>query len=177
MLCKHECEQPRVREMVETRTSEKFGCVGCGSWFSVSYKTGEIFCSACGRGGSRTDASLFRLITRDTVGELAQPKHEGECTHGRKDDTGKDRWDLLPWDATRAIVRVLTRGAEKYAPDNWKKVPDARNRYFAAAQRHMTAWWEGEELDPETGESHLAHAGCCILFLLALSFGTKGNDK
>lgn len=95
-------------------------------------------------------------------------KPENDPTLGRKFDAIKDRWDLLPWDAAAEIVKVLTFGARKYAPNNWKYVDQARDRYFAALQRHMSAWWGGERLDPETGLSHLAHAGCCLLFLLSL---------
>lgn len=84
---------------------------------------------------------------------------------GVKFDGAKDRWDLLPWAETRDIVRVLTFGAGKYADNNWQQVPDPRARYFAAAQRHLFAWYYGEPLDPETGISHLAHANCCLLFL------------
>jgi hypothetical protein len=81
-------------------------------------------------------------------------------------DTGKARWDLLPWRSVGEVVRVLTHGAVKYAPDNWQKVPEPRNRYFAAAVRHLTTWWDGEKVDPESGLSHLAHAVCCLLFLM-----------
>lgn len=85
---------------------------------------------------------------------------------GRKDDAGKPPLRLLPWAALRAVARVLDFGASKYAVDNWKIVPSARERYADAALRHLAAWVDGELLDPETGESHLAHAACCILFLL-----------
>lgn len=87
---------------------------------------------------------------------------------GRKFDDDKLRWDLLPTEPVREIVRVLTLGAKKYAPDNWKHVDEWRRRYYAASMRHLTAWWEGERDDPETGIHHLAHVGCCILFLLWL---------
>ena len=83
-----------------------------------------------------------------------------------KKDYGKPMWDLLPLGPVRKIVEVLTFGAAKYAPEQWKQVPDARRRYFAALMRHVTAWWEGEKIDPESGLSHLAHAGCCLLFLM-----------
>ena len=83
---------------------------------------------------------------------------------GRKDDGGKLQWGLVPWEEMEDVVRVLMAGAMKYSPDNWKFVPDARRRYFEAGMRHMTAWWEGERLDPDTGLPHLAHAVCCLLF-------------
>jgi len=87
-------------------------------------------------------------------------------TEGRKFDQEKQRWDLVPMGTFRQIVRVLTHGAGKYAPENWKHVKDARNRYYAAAKRHIEDWWEGGTNDEETGIHLLAHACCCLLFLM-----------
>lgn len=87
---------------------------------------------------------------------------------GRKDDNGKTRYDLLPWAGLSLVAQVLTKGAEKYAPDNWRKVEGWRWRYFRAAIGHLIAWWRGEKLDSEWGLPHLAHAVCCVLFLLEL---------
>ena len=84
---------------------------------------------------------------------------------GYKHDGGKPDWSLLPLDVVEDVVRVLTVGAQKYARDNWQRVPDGRNRYFAAALRHLTARQAGEVDDPETGLPHLAHAMCCLVFL------------
>lgn len=84
-----------------------------------------------------------------------------------KADAGKARWDLLPWAALSVVVEVLSYGARKYAPENWRHVPDARDRYTAAALRHIAAWRMGERVDAESGLHHLAHAVCCLLFLLA----------
>ena len=86
---------------------------------------------------------------------------------GVKFDQDKPQWTLVPFKALDEVVKVLTIGARKYAPDNWKKVPNARQRYIDAAFRHMSAYAAGEKLDDETGKSHLAHAMCCLLFLLA----------
>lgn len=94
---------------------------------------------------------------------------------GRKDDAGKDPWSLVPFDAVRAIVKVLQFGAKKYAPRNWEKGMHW-SRPFDALQRHLTAWWEGERADAETGFSHLWHAGCCILFLIAFELRKIGTD-
>lgn len=87
-------------------------------------------------------------------------------SEGRKFDTGKARWSLLPWRETEEAVEVLTIGSVKYEDLNWQKVPNARDRYFSAAMRHFIAWRGGEKKDPETGKSHLAHVACCILFLM-----------
>ena len=86
-------------------------------------------------------------------------------TGGRKFDGGKLQYGLIPPLALKEMVKVLTFGAEKYEPDNWKFVPDSKRRYYDAMQRHLWAWKEGEQNDPETGINHLAHAMCCLFFL------------
>jgi hypothetical protein len=87
---------------------------------------------------------------------------------GQKFDEFKTDWSLLPMQALEPVLHVLMFGAEKYGRDNWRDVPDAERRYFAAAQRHLAAYQAGEILDKETQEPHLAHAMCCLIFLLAL---------
>lgn len=87
-------------------------------------------------------------------------------TKGEKHDGGKFDWSLLPLNATEDVVKVLMKGAEKYAPDNWKYVADHERRYYNAVMRHVTAWQKGEKVDPETGISHLAHAICSLMFLI-----------
>lgn len=91
---------------------------------------------------------------------------EPSIVSGRKDDNGKAPWHLFPWDAARQIVAVLQFGAGKYGERNWE-TGIAYSRCYSALIRHLTAWWEREPCDKETGLSHLAHAGCCLVFLLA----------
>lgn len=85
---------------------------------------------------------------------------------GTKHDNGKPILGAVPPHAELAVGRVLTFGAEKYARGNWDKVEDHENRYMDAALRHLNAHRRGELVDSESGESHLAHAACCILFML-----------
>lgn len=94
---------------------------------------------------------------------------------GRKDDEEKLRLDLVPYDAIKAIAAILTFGATKYGDRNWENGMKW-SRVFSALQRHLVAWWEGEALDAETGKSHLWHAGCCILFLIAYELRNAGMD-
>ncbi len=94
---------------------------------------------------------------------------------GRKDDGAKNRLDLLPFAALEEVGKVLTHGAGKYAPDNWRKGM-AWRRLIGAALRHVFAFAKGENLDPETGLSHLAHAICCLGFLLTYHLESIGSD-
>ena len=99
--------------------------------------------------------------------EVAQLTEQANAKgEGFKNDKDKLRYDLLPMGPVADVVRVLAYGARKYADWNWQKVPGRRSRYYAAAMRHIIAWWDGEKLDSESGLPHLAHAGCCILFLM-----------
>ena len=61
------------------------------------------------------------------------------------------------------MVRVLEFWSKKYAPDNWKKHLD-RRKLLESAQRHLAALMDGEEIDPETGESHIGHLMCNAMF-------------
>ncbi len=94
---------------------------------------------------------------------------------GRKDDLGKVPLHLLPFDALYGISAVLEFGAKKYGDRNWEKGM-AWHRPFSACIRHLCKWWLCKGPDPETGLSHLAHAGCCILFLIAYELRGIGHD-
>ena len=85
---------------------------------------------------------------------------------GRKDDTGKNRLDLIEPEFIESVGKVLTFGVNKYEPNNWQNVDDGKDRYYAAALRHLMAYRKGEEKDPESGLSHLEHVACNIMFLL-----------
>jgi len=82
-----------------------------------------------------------------------------------KHDKGKLRLDLVPCELTVAVATVMAYGAEKYDEHNWRKGL-VWSRVYAAAQRHLTAWWAGDETDNESGINHVAHAACCLAFLL-----------
>ncbi len=109
-----------------------------------------------------------------TATELAdEPIHD--AAEGRKDDAAKVRMDLFPPEAIEGISAVLTFGAAKYGDRNWERGM-SWGRVFGALMRHMWAWWRGEQRDPETGMSHLWHAGCCIVFLIAYEARRTGTD-
>lgn len=86
---------------------------------------------------------------------------------GTKADGGKPMPRLLHESmagAVASVVDVLSFGARKYSDDNWKNVEP--KRYTDALYRHLNAHHKGEANDAESGLPHLAHAACCVLFLL-----------
>lgn len=88
-------------------------------------------------------------------------------TEFTKFDSGKIRYSLFPPKALKFIVRILEYGANKYSPNNWRKVDD-KMRYYDAAMRHLELWRSGEQKDPESGYPHLWHAACNLIFLVEL---------
>jgi Domain of unknown function (DUF5664) len=96
-----------------------------------------------------------------------------------KHDTEKPRMELVPGGAVLAIADVFTFGAKKYAAHNWRAGFNW-SRLIGALERHVTAFKEGEDLDPESGLPHLAHAGCCVMMLLEhqrLNYGVDDRYK
>lgn len=79
---------------------------------------------------------------------------------GRKDDQGKPRAGLVLSEfalALEGVIQAGTFGASKYSDKGWRLVANAKSRYHDAMLRHYLAHAKGEELDPETGLSHLKH--------------------
>lgn len=96
-----------------------------------------------------------------------KPKDSKETpTVGHKFDTDKPMMNLIPPGVITGIAQVLTYGAKKYAPEDWKHLPDAKARYTAALMRHLEAWRGGELVDSESLLQHLKHILCNAAFLL-----------
>jgi hypothetical protein len=133
---------------------------------------------------SRT-ASARSLSSRSSPADLydgdrfvlfeENPLRQRSVTGGAKDNRGKSRVDLLPSKPLIAIGDVLEYGARKYKPHNWR-LGLAWSDTMASLQRHLLAFNDGENLDPETGRPHLAHAGCQLLFLLEYYLTCTGTD-
>ena len=85
-------------------------------------------------------------------------------SEGRKFDSGKLRYDLIPASAEKGLAEVLTYGADKYGPNNWQGIES--HRYYSALRRHLSAWRMGESHDSESGLHHLKHALANVVFLL-----------
>ena len=83
---------------------------------------------------------------------------------GIKFDSDKTQVELLDAEWLEGVGRILTFGAQKYAADNWRNGLSYR-RLIGACLRHTFAFARGETVDSETGESHLLHASCCLMFL------------
>lgn len=111
----------------------------------------------------------------DLMSRISSPDWRVEIKKGVKFDSDKARYDLIPPEIEEALAKVLTYGALKYGDRNWERGMKW-SRPYAAMRRHMAAWWGGEGVDKETGMSHLAHAACCVAFLVAYEVRRSGTD-
>ena len=86
--------------------------------------------------------------------------------------------DLIPPAAEILEAVVMGLGARKYGPYNWRSAHVRATIYIAAAKRHLVQWLDGQDDDPESGVSHLAHARACLGILLdALATGHLVDDR
>lgn len=84
---------------------------------------------------------------------------------GRKDDQGKPSVLLIPNEALTQIALALDFGAKKYGTYNFTKGM-LWSRMLNAAGRHLYQYMWESKTDKESGLSHLAHLGACVVMLL-----------
>ena len=149
---------------VEHNTCE--GCVlNCLELSEICCAVNEKY--SCPNNIWKEDWSLATPIPPDT-------KPTEVTQSGKKDDSSKLRFDLVPADALESTVAVITFGENKYPSivengvevPNWRKLDNLDRRLFAAVQRHLWQHKKGEIYDKESGQPHLAHAVSSLLFLL-----------
>ena len=85
---------------------------------------------------------------------------------------------LIPPYAMEQTAWAHKLGAEKYGPFNWRDTGVCATTYVNAIMRHLNAWRDGEDLDQESGISHLAHVACsCNILLDAGYCRTLQDDR
>lgn len=90
----------------------------------------------------------------------------------------KPSFDAIPPVAILQLGRVMSFGKTKYGPMNWRAEAVSSSVYYNAALRHLLSWFDGDDLDPESGVPHLAHAMACMAILLdAQSCGKLNDDR
>lgn len=90
--------------------------------------------------------------------------------------SGKLPLHLWPTTATAMGCMALLDGALKYGRSNFRAVGVRASIYVDAAKRHLDAWFEGEDLDPDSRLPHLAHALACIAIIVDAQAAGKLND-
>ena len=100
---------------------------------------------------------------------------------GLKFDDEKIMTELVSPEFILHTALVLTYGAKKYDAENWR-AGIMYKRIYGGIMRHMLAWFNGEDNDPESGLPHLSHAACGLMFLITYtdhegSYGKNFDDR
>jgi len=93
------------------------------------------------------------------VGDVVNPK---EAAGSKKPGV----WSVFPRWVSLLVGRVMETGASKYGKFNYRDSAIAASTYEDAMERHAQLWFDGEDNDPESGVSHLAHVIACATLLL-----------
>jgi hypothetical protein len=95
-----------------------------------------------------------------------------------KDIVGTDKLPLSLWPSTATVMGSLGlfNGALKYGRMNWREAGVRASIYVDALLRHILAYWEGEEVDPDDGVPHLAAILACAAILVDAKAAGKLED-
>jgi hypothetical protein len=112
---------------------------------------------------------------------MSEDKKDGTLKPSNpKDIIGSDKVPLHLWPETATVLGALALldGALKYGRSNFRSVGVKASIYFDAAKRHLNAWNEGEDNDPDSGLPHLAHVLACVAILIdARAAGKLTDDR
>lgn len=89
----------------------------------------------------------------------------------------KPKISSTPTIGIREMGKVFELGAKKYGRYNWRLHQVSATVYYDAAWRHLSAWFDGEDIDPESGVSHLAHVMACMTILMDAQHHEMLNDN
>lgn len=97
-----------------------------------------------------------------------------------KDIIGSDKLPLHLWPGTATAMGCLgfLDGALKYGRSNFRAIGVRASIYVDAAKRHLEAWFEGEDVDADSGLPHFAHALACLAIVVdAEAAGVLTDDR
>jgi len=125
------------------------------------------------RRGYLTPTAAEAIVRRQEEREVSKPTNP-------KDILGSDKLPLhlFPLTAVAYGSVAMLEGLLKYGRSNFRAIGVRASIYKDALDRHMNAWMEGEDIDPDSGLPHLAKALACIAILIeATEIGNLNDDR
>lgn len=103
----------------------------------------------------------------------------------KKDTNPKDAvgvkkvpFSTVPAPVIAEVGLAMLEGARKYGRHNYRAVGVRGSVYYDAALRHLTSWWEGQDVDPDSGLSHIVKALACLTVLRdSMIIGNWKDDR
>lgn len=103
----------------------------------------------------------------------------------RKDTNPKDNigiakvpFSTVPAQVIGEVGLALFEGARKYRRHNWRVAGVRASVYYDACFRHLTAWWEGEDIDTDSGLNHVSKAIASLVVLRdSMNIGNWNDDR
>lgn len=83
---------------------------------------------------------------------------------------------VLPANVILEVGLALFEGARKYGRHNYRAVGVRSSVYYDATMRHLMAWWEGQDVDPDSGISHITKAIASLVVLRDAMMQDKMED-
>lgn len=95
-----------------------------------------------------------------------------------KDILGLSKTPLstVPGPVLMEVGLGMAEGAIKYGRHNYRAVGVRTSVYYDAAMRHLMSFWEGEDIDPDSGISHVSKCIATLVVLRDAMIQNKLND-
>lgn len=95
-----------------------------------------------------------------------------------KDIVGSKKltFSAMPWEVISELALGLSEGARKYGRYNYQHIGVRSSIYFDATMRHLTAWFLGEDIDPDSGIHHITKAMTSLAVLRSAQMHGKCTD-
>lgn len=115
---------------------------------------------------------------QDFLAPTNEAQFTGEKPTNPKDAVGSDKIPMHLWPETASALGALGMldGMLKYGRSNFRAIGIRASIYVDATRRHLAAWFEGEDIDPDSGLPHLAHALACLAIIVDAQAAGKLND-
>jgi hypothetical protein len=98
---------------------------------------------------------------------VATKKSVDEKLTNPKDMVGvrKAPMSTVPANVLAEIGVAMLEGSVKYGRHNYRAAGVRASVYYDAVMRHLMSWWEGEDMDPDSGMNHITKALSCLVVL------------
>lgn len=133
--------------------------------------------------GARAEKALAEWLGKDVMYEdvyAVTPSGEVRTKDpitGAEKGSKKARFDLIPVKPLWELAEHYGIGSLKYADRNWEK-GYKWSLSFAACMRHLQSFWNGEDIDKETGSKHIiASAWHCLAMAEFMETNRQNDDR